>query len=293
MDSLEERLLVLESALRHALAENAVLRARVAELERQLGLTSTTSSKPPSSDGYKKPPRRTESLRGQTPKDPKPPKPRDRTHLEASATPNTVVVLPPLHQCPCCQKDIADVARSGVVKRQVFDIPEPKIHVTEFQGEVKVCSCGETVSNFPAHMTAPVQYGSRLKSVMVYLSNQHFIPEDRLRQACEDMFGVALCGKTLANFNRQAAEALAEDDKRRFETVKASLVKHADETGMRIEGKLQWVHTLSDGDTTHYRVGKRGAMPVGVTGTLVHDCLGSDGSLKVTHADETRIFCVS
>jgi hypothetical protein len=49
MDSLEERLLALEEALRKALAENAVLRARVAELERQLGLTSTTSS-----DGYKK-----------------------------------------------------------------------------------------------------------------------------------------------------------------------------------------------------------------------------------------------
>ena len=38
-------------------AENAVLKARIDELERQLGLNSSNSSKPPSSDGLKKPPR--------------------------------------------------------------------------------------------------------------------------------------------------------------------------------------------------------------------------------------------
>jgi Family of unknown function (DUF6444) len=43
-------------------AENAALRARVAELERRLGLNSSNSGKPPSSDGLKKPPR-TKSLR--------------------------------------------------------------------------------------------------------------------------------------------------------------------------------------------------------------------------------------
>jgi transposase len=38
-------------------AENAVLKARIDELERRLGLNSSNSSKPPSSDGLKKPPR--------------------------------------------------------------------------------------------------------------------------------------------------------------------------------------------------------------------------------------------
>jgi len=38
-------------------AENAALTARLAELERRLGLNSSNSGKPPSSDGLKKPPR--------------------------------------------------------------------------------------------------------------------------------------------------------------------------------------------------------------------------------------------
>src|SRR5271167_3959993 len=38
-------------------AENAALKARIAELERRLGLNSSNSSKPPSSDGLKKPAR--------------------------------------------------------------------------------------------------------------------------------------------------------------------------------------------------------------------------------------------
>ena len=49
-----EELIALIQAL---LADNAALKARVAELERRLGMNSSNSGKPPSSDGLKKPPR--------------------------------------------------------------------------------------------------------------------------------------------------------------------------------------------------------------------------------------------
>src|ERR1700693_4997282 len=59
----QEELIALVAA---QAAEIAALKARLAELERRLGLNSSNSGKPPSSDGLKKPPRaaRTKSLRG-------------------------------------------------------------------------------------------------------------------------------------------------------------------------------------------------------------------------------------
>jgi transposase len=46
--------LLLAQEARHA-AEMAAMRARIAELERRLGLNSSNSGKPPSSDGLRKP----------------------------------------------------------------------------------------------------------------------------------------------------------------------------------------------------------------------------------------------
>ncbi len=42
--------------------------------------------------------------------------------------------------------------------------------------------------NFPVEIKAPVQYGERIKAVGMYLHHQHFIPEDRLKQALGDLF---------------------------------------------------------------------------------------------------------
>src|ERR1700690_2919678 len=53
--------LLLAQEARHT-AEMAALQARIADLERRLGLNSSNSGKPPSSDGLKKP-ARTSSLR--------------------------------------------------------------------------------------------------------------------------------------------------------------------------------------------------------------------------------------
>jgi transposase len=47
-------------------ADNAALLGKIAELQRQLELNSSNSSKPPSSDGLKKKPRVPGSLRGRS-----------------------------------------------------------------------------------------------------------------------------------------------------------------------------------------------------------------------------------
>jgi transposase len=164
-----QRILALEQ-------ENQALRARIAELERRLGLDSQTSSKPPSSDGLKKAPR-TKSLRTPSGKKSGGQKGHLGYSLEAVSNPDQIVTHEPSLSCRECGCDLSTEKVVGVIKRQVFDIPEPKIEVTEHQALVKECpqchqkSCG----SFPDSVKAPVQYGERIKALSVYLHHQHSI----------------------------------------------------------------------------------------------------------------------
>ena len=80
-------LLALVAALQ---AENASLKARLAELERRLGLNSSNSGKPPSSDGLKKPARVT-SLRDRSGKKPGGQKGHKGETLRQVADPDVVI----------------------------------------------------------------------------------------------------------------------------------------------------------------------------------------------------------
>ena len=85
---------------------------------------------------------------------------------------------------------------TGVEKRQVFDLPEPRLKVTEHQAMIYRCArcCGQTTAGFPEGVISPAQYGPRVRAAAVYLNVQQLIPEDRVAQAMADLFGAArLC----------------------------------------------------------------------------------------------------
>ena len=152
--------------------------ARIAELEKRLNKNSSNSSKPPSSDGLSKPPR-TSSLRENGKRNSGGQKGHKGETLKQIASPD-IVKKHVLLTCPdCCSLFSTPVI--GIVKRQVFDIPPPKIEVTEHQAEVKYCECCDKTitAAFPAGVLAPVQYGEVIRSWSVYYQYQHFIPEDR------------------------------------------------------------------------------------------------------------------
>lgn len=69
----------------------------------------------------------------------------------------------------------------GMERRQVFDLPERLIEVTEHQALNYVCAgCGgSTRAPFPEGVASPAQYGERLRAATVYLNVQQLIPEDR------------------------------------------------------------------------------------------------------------------
>jgi len=166
--------------------------------------------------------------------------------------------------------------QTGVECRQVFDLPEPRLKVTEHRSAIYRCTqcCGVTKAAFPAEVTAHVQYGPRLRAAAVYLNTQQLIPEDRVGQALADLFGAtALCPASVVSWVGQAAARLSDVVGHIARHVAQATVRHLDETGFRIGGKTRWLHVASTGCFTHYRVGRgRGDVPLTCDGgVIVHD----------------------
>ena len=235
------------------------LMARVQELEAQIAKNSSNSGKPPSSDGLKKPPKTT-SQRGKSGRKPGGQNGHQGRTLEQVDVPNHIVTYSPA-ACDGCGHSLTEVEEVSTEKRQVFDLPEPKVEVTEHRAEAKICPCcgGISKGKFPENVTAPVQYGERVQALAAYFAHQHFLPFDRLSQMFKDIFGIGISPATCVNVDRKLFAQLES-----FETnLKAHLigsnVLHFDETGMRCNKKLHWIHVASSESATFYGIhAKRG-----------------------------------
>ena len=265
-----EDLIALIAALR---AENESLKARIAELERQLGLNSSNSGKPPSSDGLKKPARVT-SLRERSAKKPGGQTGHKGETLRQVADPDDVVDHYP-SACSGCGAGLDPDTSIGHSARQVFDLPEPEpLVVTEHRAHDCRCpACGaQTRAAFPDGVNAPVQYGTRIGAFVLYLLHYQLLPEKRLVELLADLLGVKLVTATIARISQDCARRFQGFADVVRDHVAAAPVKHMDETGFRIGGRTQWLHIASTALLTFYRVcAKRGSLLMNVAGIVVHD----------------------
>jgi transposase len=256
-------------------AENAALRQEVADLRRQLDKNSSNSSKPPSSDGLKKPPRVLGSLRGKSDKPSGGQKGHGGDTLKQVVEPD-LIERHEAQACGHCLSGLTRAMAAGVERRQVFDLPEPRLWVTEHQATVYRCAhCrNRTTAAFPQGVASPAQYGPRVRAAAVYLNVQQLIPEDRAAQTMADLFGaVSLCADSIVAWGRKKADELWIVAERIASFVAEAPVRHLDETGFRVAGKLHWLHTASTTALTSYRVTtRRGDLPKGFRGgVVVHD----------------------
>lgn len=270
----DELLLELEAKLLAAYALMDRLQAKIAELERRLNRDSENSSKPPSSDGLKKP-ARSQSLREKSGRPSGGQKGHKGETLRQAERPDRVVEHR-LDVCPKCANDLRQTAGAGVVERQVFDVPPPRLEVTAHRAEVKTCGhCRSLVqSAFPDGVNAPAQYGPRVRAYALYLQHGQLLPEDRLQQCLSDCFGARLATGTLSNWSGAFAATLLPFLDKAQSCVKAAAVVHLDETGFRIGGKTQWLHVAATGQATWYRTAaKRNDLEplAGIGGTVIHD----------------------
>ena len=231
----------------------AALRAHIAELERRLGLNSSNSGKPPSSDGLKKP-ARVSSLRERSGKKPGGQKGHKGETLRQVTDPNEVVNhYPPA--CSMCGVGLDPKTSVGHSARQVFDLPQPQpLVVTEHRAHDCECTaCGaKTRALFPDSVNAPVQYGARITAFVIYLLHYQLLPENRLATLMVDLFGVKVATATIARMSRACADRLHDFVDTVRDLVAGAPVKHMDETGFRIGGKTQWLHVASTALLTFY-----------------------------------------
>ena len=260
-------------------AQNQVLFERVKELEARLNKDSHNSSKPPSSDGLAKKPA-PKSLREQGVR----PSGGQIGHLghtlRMSAAPTRRIVLD-LSACSNCGADLRDVPVRGHEDRQVFDLPMIALEVTQYSAERKRCPrCGlKQRAGFDAEVTQPAQYGSRIKGLALYLSAQQLLPWERIKQMLGDLFGCSLSEGTLQSALQQAGQTLDAVTNLIKNGVKQSEVVNFDESGVRIDGKLNWLHVACTESLTYYETHvKRGPAAFdaigilrGFSGKAVHD----------------------
>src|SRR3954453_21652366 len=252
--------------------------AQIAELKRQLAASSRNSSQPPSSDGLDKP--APKSLRGRSGRKPGGQPGREGRTLRQIERPDEVVVHEP-GACSGWGGWVTGGGRRGgggvtgqdrpvgVIRRQVFDIPPITVRVVEHRLISRRCSCGAvTQAPAPAGVTAPVAYGPQAAAIAVYLCLGQHLPVGRTACLAAELFGTPMSVGTVAAWTHRAAAALKPFTAVARAALTSAELVHADETGLRVAGRLHWLHVASSTRFTslfcHRRRGKEAIDAAGV-----------------------------
>ncbi len=232
--------------------ENAGLRSENIELKSRLNSNSNNSSKPPSSDGYQKKPAFAKKVKGTKGGQ----KGHKGNNLHQVTKPDKIVKCVP-EKCSCGHEFHGE----GFIlseKRQVFDLPQPKLEVTEYQIHKAKCPiCGmSNKGSVPEGIKAPTQYGNGVKSYVVMLNVHYKLPYKKIQLLFKDLFGYPINESTIFSASENCYNNLEDTENIIKTKVSLNDVVHADETGLRIEGKLQWLHTATTSLFTYLFVHK-------------------------------------
>ena len=270
IDALEKRLAIVE-------AENKELKKRLAKYETPKN--SNNSSIPPSKDENR--PKR-KSLREKTGRKPGAQKGRKGNTLKMVEIPDHTEKHIPSY-CGCCGSNLLSFPYEFVGKRQVFDIPEIKIKVTEHQVFKKVCTCGhENTCDFPPEANAPVSYGNNIESLVGYFHSRQYLPFMRMKELFNVVFHLPISEggiHYLLNKLVKKAQPAYGMIKQKVQS-NHKLPVGSDETGVKVCGEKHWAWTWQNEKATFITItDNRAHRSIEQTfengfenAVLVHDC---------------------
>lgn len=216
-------------------AQIATLTQHVKDLQDRLAKDSHNSSLPPSSDRFG---RQAKSLRKKSEKQSGGQEGHQGTTLRFAEAPDEVIAHR-VSVCASCQHDLREVEACVTLRRQVVDIPSPRLLVQEHQAEQKQCPrCQHlTVAAFPPAVAAPIQYGPLIGAAAVYLTQQQLLPWERTCEVLWDLLGIQMSEGTVGELIQRTVDQLAPVEGHIKEALMASAVLHQDETGVSVAGK--------------------------------------------------------
>ena len=101
------------------------------------------------------------------------------------------------------------------------------------------------------HVTQPTQYGPRLKAFACYLYSHSSSPGAHQRVVTA-LYGHAPSEPTVLAAARQLASHTQASLEQIRQQLLAAPVVHFDESGLRVDGRLRWLHVASTAKLTHY-----------------------------------------
>lgn len=253
----------------------------IADIEKLSGgrKDSHNSSKPPSSDGYNKKPA-PKSLRKSSGKKQGGQAGHKGSSMKITQKPDQIVQ----HYPASCQ----DCPHKGQCKARVcegryeVDIIVRRNVTLHQQME---CQCfmrsNQPIKGaFPDGITGTKQYGNNITAFVTALHTVGMVGIDRIRQFMEGVVGIQMSTGTIKNKLLSLRESIKTSVEWIKEKVKQLPLLHCDETGLRVEGSLHWMHCCCDEHWTylfvHKNRGKKAMEEMAVlpeyTGILETDC---------------------